>query len=49
MKGLLKYRDGMWGVGHLKPHVAMRFKDVFKGIPFGSTPLCLTSAPMAQI
>lgn len=38
MNGLLKYRDGMWGVGHLKPHVAMRFKDVFKGIPFGSTP-----------
>ncbi|WP_296763772.1 DEAD/DEAH box helicase [Sediminimonas sp.] len=27
-----------WVVSNLKPHVSMRFKDVFKGIPFGSVP-----------
>jgi len=27
-----------WIVADLKPHVSMRFKDMFKGVPFGSTP-----------
>lgn len=27
-----------WLISDLKPHVSMRFKDVFKGVPFGSVP-----------
>lgn len=42
MNGSLHYgRQGDtpgWIVADLKPHVSMRFKDVFKGIPFGSIP-----------
>lgn len=35
--GTLDFADGNWLVD-LAPHASIRFKDVFKGIPFGSTP-----------
>jgi SNF2 family DNA or RNA helicase len=42
MNGVLHYgREGGtngWLVTDLKPHVSMCFKDMFKGIPFGSVP-----------
>lgn len=42
MNGTLEYRgegsSPVWVVDDLKPHVSMRFKDVFKGIPFGTVP-----------
>lgn len=38
MSGLLDYNNGVWVARDLEPHVAMRFKDVFKGVPFGSRP-----------
>ncbi|MFT3973311.1 MAG: SNF2-related protein [Amaricoccus sp.] len=36
--GRVDYADGHWIVADLKPHVSMRFKDVFKGIRFGDLP-----------
>lgn len=42
MNGRLQFADEGgtrgWLVSDLKPHVSMRFKDVFKGVPFGSIP-----------
>lgn len=37
MNGRVDFGTG-WIVDGLKPHVSMRFKDVFKGIPFGAVP-----------
>lgn len=36
--GKLDYAEGQWLIADLKPHVSIRFKDVFKGISFGSVP-----------
>ena len=36
--GRVDYAEGRWIVTDLKPHVSMRFKDVFKGIRFGDLP-----------
>ncbi len=36
--GRLDFADGMWQVADLPPHVSIRFKDMFKGVPFGSRP-----------
>ncbi|MBY6055348.1 SNF2-related protein [Leisingera daeponensis] len=36
--GTVDYAGGAWTIADLKPHISMRFKDVFKGIRFGSTP-----------
>lgn len=36
--GRIDYADGQWLITDLKPHVSMRFKDVFKGIRFGERP-----------
>lgn len=42
MNGTLRFAEERiepgWVVSDLKPHVSMRFKDVFKGVPFGSVP-----------
>lgn len=38
MNGKLDYSAGKWCVSELKPHVSIRFKDVFKGIRFGERP-----------
>ncbi|WP_102874257.1 SNF2-related protein [Phaeobacter inhibens] len=38
MNGFVDFHDGKWRVSDLKPHVSLRFKDVFKGIQFGATP-----------
>ncbi|MFV1530600.1 DEAD/DEAH box helicase [Phaeobacter sp. A90a-4f] len=38
MNGAVDFHNGTWRVSDLKPHISLRFKDVFKGIPFGSTP-----------
>ena len=34
--GKLALRDGQWWVGHLEPHVAMRFKALFPKVPKAS-------------
>lgn len=36
--GTLNIVAGKWVVADLKPHVSIRFKNMFKGIPFGQTP-----------
>lgn len=36
--GKLDFVGETWVVDALKPHVSIRFKDVFKGIEFGSRP-----------
>lgn len=36
--GTLDYMGDTWIIQDLKPHVSIRFKGVFKGIPFGATP-----------
>lgn len=38
MLGRLDYSNGAWLVSDLKPHVSIRFKDVFKGVRFGTRP-----------
>lgn len=42
MNGSLAYAEqggqGWWQVADLKPHVSMRFKQVFQGVPAGSVP-----------
>ena len=38
MNGHLDYSGGLWRISDLKPHISIRFKDVFKGVPFGSKP-----------
>lgn len=36
--GSIDFIDGAWVISDLKPHVSIRFKDVFKGVQFGSLP-----------
>ena len=36
--GRIDYAEGQWLIADLKPHVSIRFKDVFKGIRFGERP-----------
>lgn len=36
--GQLDYTEGRWIVREMVPHVSLRFKNVFNGIPFGSRP-----------
>ncbi|MEX5600716.1 SNF2-related protein [Pseudophaeobacter sp. C1-32P7] len=36
--GTLSYEAGTWHVADLKPHISIRFKQVFQGIQYGSTP-----------
>lgn len=38
MLGRLDYQNGAWLIADLKPHVSIRFKDVFKGVKFGTRP-----------
>lgn len=38
MLGRLDFKDGHWLVADLAPHVSMRFKDIFRGVRFGSRP-----------
>lgn len=38
MLGRLDFNNGMWRVSDLKPHVSIRFKDMFKGIRTGERP-----------
>ena len=36
--GYLHRVENGWVVSDLKPHISIRFKDVFKGIPTGTVP-----------
>lgn len=36
--GTLQYIQGFWRVSNLPPHVSMRFKSMFGGIPLGTVP-----------
>lgn len=36
--GAVDFAEGSWVVSDLKPHVSIRFKGMFQGIQFGSTP-----------
>lgn len=38
MLGRVDFNGGQWLVKSMQPHVSMRFKGMFKGIPEGSTP-----------
>lgn len=38
MNGTLSFEAGAWIVDGLKPHVSIRFKDLFKGVPTGTRP-----------
>lgn len=38
MNGRLEYNGSAWMVRDLKPHVSIRFKDVFRSIPIGDVP-----------
>lgn len=38
MYGKIDFAGGQWGVGNLPAHVSIRFKQMFKGIPFAQTP-----------
>jgi SNF2 family DNA or RNA helicase len=38
MNGAVDYFEGTWRISNLKPHISLRFKDMFKGVQFGSTP-----------